>query len=173
MRQLSAILLLPAMAVVVIPVVILLLPDTASYSLLLASSGVPFWLRIIAGAVSVILGLAFMAMTNLLFAKIGKGTLAPWDPPQKLVVRGIYRHVRNPMITGVLLILLGESLLADSLPLFCWFLTFAIANFIYLPVFEEPKLTIRFGEDYSVYKRNVPRWIPRLKPWDPENSDKS
>lgn len=135
--------------------------------------GIPLSVRIAAGVVLIGCGLTFMIKTNLLFASIGKGTLAPWHPPQKLVVRGIYRHVRNPMITGLLLILLGEAVFGDSLPLLFWFLIFAIANLVYLPAFEEPRLEQRFGQDYARYKQNVPRWIPRLTPWEPENSDKS
>ena len=55
-----------------------------------------------------------MVWTNRLFATIGHGTLAPWNPPEKLVVRGVYRHVRNPMITGVFCILLGEAVFFGS-----------------------------------------------------------
>jgi protein-S-isoprenylcysteine O-methyltransferase Ste14 len=73
------------------------------------------------------------------------------------------------MISGVLFVLLGESVLTASVPLFQWFLIFAVINAIYIPLLEEPMLVNRFGEDYRVYKRNVPRWIPRLKPWDGES----
>ncbi len=114
------------------------------------------------------LGLSLMAATIRLFAQVGQGTLAPWEPPQRLVVRGVYRHVRNPMISGVLFVLLGESVLTASVPLLQWFLIFAVINAIYIPLLEEPMLVNRFGEDYLTYKRNVPRWIPRWKPWDGE-----
>jgi protein-S-isoprenylcysteine O-methyltransferase Ste14 len=116
-------------------------------------------------------GLTLMAKTITLFANLGQGTLAPWDPPQKLVVKGVYRHVRNPMISGVASILLGETLLLGSLPQFIWFLLFAAANAIYIPSSEEPGLLKRFGRDYEIYRTNVPRWIPRLTPWTPENSE--
>jgi protein-S-isoprenylcysteine O-methyltransferase Ste14 len=97
---------------------------------------------------------------------VGKGTLAPWEPPQWLVVQGVYRHVRNSMISGVLFVLLGESVVTASLPLFQWFLIFAAINAVYIPLLEEPGLVNRFGDDYVTYKQNVPRWIPRLTPWD-------
>jgi protein-S-isoprenylcysteine O-methyltransferase Ste14 len=84
------------------------------------------------------------------------------------VVRGVYRHVRNPMISGVLFVLLGEALLTASRPLFGWFLSFALINAIYIPLLEEPGLVHRFGDGYRIYKRHVPRWIPRLTPWDGE-----
>jgi len=117
------------------------------------------------GIFSIGLGLILMVRTIALFATVGKGTLAPWAPPKKFVVRGIYRHVRNPMISGVFSILLGECLLFSSIALFAWFLVFVIMNVIYIPLFEEPVLERRFGRKYLLYKGNVSRWIPRLRPW--------
>jgi protein-S-isoprenylcysteine O-methyltransferase Ste14 len=108
-----------------------------------------------------------MYKTISLFATVGEGTLAPWDPTQKLVVRGIYRYVRNPMIIGVLSVLLGEAVFLGSLPVLVWFLIFFAVNATYIPLLEERGLAGRFGDDYLVYKRNVPRWIPRLTPWTP------
>ena len=86
--------------------------------------------------------------TIRLFVAVGEGTIAPWDPPQRLVVRGVYRHVRNPMITGLCLVLLGEALLAASLPLLGLFAFGVIINVIYIPLSEEPGLARRFGDDY-------------------------
>jgi protein-S-isoprenylcysteine O-methyltransferase Ste14 len=107
-----------------------------------------------------------MVATIRRFVTVGEGTLAPWEPPQHLVVRGVYRHVRNPMITGVLLVLLGESLLTASVPLSYWFLLFAAVNAVYIPVVEERGLVKRFGDGCLTYRRNVPRWVPRLTPWE-------
>jgi protein-S-isoprenylcysteine O-methyltransferase Ste14 len=118
------------------------------------------------GVICLCLGLVLMTATIRMFATVGKGTLAPWEPPQRLVVRGIYRHVRNPMISGVLFVLLGESVLTASLPVFQWFLVVGVINAVYIPLSEEPGLVNRFGEEYLTYKRNVPRWIPRLTPWE-------
>ena len=70
------------------------------------------------------------------------------------------------MISGVMAILLGETILFGSISLVYWFLAFVLVNAIYMPLFEEPGLEQRFGDDYIRYKQNVPRWIPRLKPWD-------
>jgi protein-S-isoprenylcysteine O-methyltransferase Ste14 len=67
------------------------------------------------------------------------------------------------MISGVFFILLGEAILAASLPLFCWFAFFVIVNAIYIPLAEEPGLVKRFGDEYLAYKQNVPRWIPSLR----------
>jgi protein-S-isoprenylcysteine O-methyltransferase Ste14 len=117
------------------------------------------------GFVSILLGLSLMVWTNRLFITVGKGTLAPFDPTKKLVVQGIYKHVRNPMILGVFCILLGETIFFCSLPLLGWFAAAVIVNLVCIPLVEEPGLVKRFDNDYLRYKANVPRWIPRLTPW--------
>ena len=90
---------------------------------------------------------------------------APWDPPARLVITGLYRHVRNPMIMGVFCVLLAEVLAFQSTALAAW-TAFAVAlNLFYIPLSEEPALEHRFGDRYREYKRNVPRWIPRRAPW--------
>jgi protein-S-isoprenylcysteine O-methyltransferase Ste14 len=94
--------------------------------------------------------------------------LAPWDPPRRLVVRGPYRYVRNPMISGVVLVLFGEALVLLSRPHLWWALVFLGINAVYIPLVEEPMLADRFGGDYQEYRRNVPRLLPRLRPWTPE-----
>ncbi len=129
-------------------------------------------LPILAAAILIGAGLSLMIMTNILFARVGQGTLAPWDPTRKFVAIGIYRRTRNPMITGVLCVLCGEAVLLGSFPLFIWFLVFAVGNIIYMPLVEEPGLERRFGKEYSEYKRHVPRWIPRWSPWEPQGGGK-
>jgi protein-S-isoprenylcysteine O-methyltransferase Ste14 len=164
-KHLRAILLLPGMVLLVIPGLILWRGGFDTLGLWQSVPMTRVVLPILGGA-CVGLGLVLMVATIRLFVTVGQGTLAPWDPPQHLVVRGVYRHVRNPMISGVLFVLLGEALLTASLPLFGWFLIFAIINAIYIPLWEEPGLAKRFGEEYRTYKRHVPRWIPRMMPWD-------
>lgn len=156
-RQLRAIALLPVMVTVVVP------------AFLLSQSGSELgpWPLAAVGVVLVALGLALVIWTATLFARIGKGTLAPWDPTARLVVAGPYRHVRNPMISGVLAVLLGEAALFGSLPLLVWFGAVFALNAIYFPLVEEPGLRERFGDDYERYRANVPRWLPRLRPWEP------
>ena len=100
-----------------------------------------------------------------LFARVGEGTLAPWDPTRKLVAVGPYRHVRNPMISGVALMLLGEALVRGSWVLGTWTGTFLLINHGYFVASEEPGLEKRYGAAYRVYKENVPRWIPRPRRW--------
>lgn len=120
---------------------------------------------VLAGAVIMGNGLYYLSITIALFINIGKGTLAPWSPTRKLVILGPYRYVRNPMISGVLMTLLGESIAFGSMGIFIWFLLFFMVNHIYFLYSEEPGLAERFGEEYLIYKKNVPRWFPRLTPW--------
>jgi protein-S-isoprenylcysteine O-methyltransferase Ste14 len=123
--------------------------------------------RAVAGALVAAAGLAMLAWTVTLFVRIGRGTLAPWDPTRKLVVRGPYAHVRNPMITGVLAILIGQAIAFAARPLWTWAALFVAINHVYFLLSEEPGLAGRFGAEYDEYKRHVPRWIPRLTPWRP------
>ena len=123
--------------------------------------------RAVAGALLAAAGLGMLAWTVTLFIRIGRGTLAPWDPTRKLVVRGPYAHVRNPMITGVLAILVGEALAFGARSLWTWAALFVAINHVYFLVSEEPGLADRFGAEYDEYKRHVPRWLPRLSAWRP------
>ncbi len=163
LRVFRAVALLPGTALVVVPGVILwVFRNTPLAGRPSPPLGPLFW----AGLLLVLAGLFLITWTVSLFARVGRGTLAPWEPPGRLVVRGPYRHVRNPMISGVLAALLGEAVLFQSWPLLGWFLLFFAANALYIPLFEEPGLQRRFGGDYLAYKGNVPRWVPRLRPWD-------
>ena len=101
----------------------------------------------------------------VLFWQHGNGTPAPWDPPQNLIIRGPYRHVRNPMISGVVFLLIAEALCFRSIPIGVWAAVFFLGNSIYFPMVEEKGLEKRFGDTYLRYKANVPRWIPRLRAW--------
>jgi protein-S-isoprenylcysteine O-methyltransferase Ste14 len=156
-RHVRAIGLLPVTVTVVIPGLILWR----------GGAEVAAWPLAAVGVVLIALGLTLVAWTVALFARFGKGTLAPWDPTARLVVVGPYRHVRNPMISGVLTVLLGEAALFGSVPLLVWFGAAFAVNAVYLPLVEEPGLRKRFGESYDAYCDNVPRWLPRLRPWEP------
>nr|WP_235788570.1 isoprenylcysteine carboxylmethyltransferase family protein [Salipaludibacillus sp. CUR1] len=127
-----------------------------------------FFLVFSAGFLVLIAGILLVIVTVFQFAKKGNGTLAPWNPPNKLVVSGPYQYSRNPMISGVVLILLGEVLIFGSWPLVLWFVSFTVVNYSYFIFGEEPHLHKKFGEDYAEYKRNVPRMVPRRTPWNPE-----
>ena len=120
-----------------------------------------------AGAVLLAVGALLFAASLRRFASEGEGTLAPWDPPRRLVVRGPYRYVRNPMISGIVFVLFGEAAVLLSRAQAGWALAFLAANAIYIPLLEEPMLETRFGEPYAEYRRHVPRFLPRLRPWSP------
>jgi protein-S-isoprenylcysteine O-methyltransferase Ste14 len=93
----------------------------------------------------------------------GHGTPAPMDPPKELVVAGFYRHVRNPMYVGVLLMLLSEFLWLGYLYLLAYAFFFFIAFHLFILEYEEPALKKKFGRAYENYLKTVPRWIPRFK----------
>ena len=95
----------------------------------------------------------------------GKGTLAPWDPPEKLVVIGLYRYVRNPMYVGVLLLVFGWAMYFSSLVLAAYFVVLAVGFHIRVVIHEEPWLKSQFSEEWHVYSQAVSRWLPRVKPW--------
>ena len=164
-RHLRAILLCPGIVTVIVPALILWWTDEVAVGWRLPN-GLAV-LPVLLGAALIGLGLALVAWTIRLFATIGQGTLAPWDPTSRLVVRGPYRHSRNPMISGVVLLLLGEAALLGSLALLFWSIAVFAINAIYLRLIEEPGLRRRFGEEYDVYCADVPRWVPRLRPWEP------
>lgn len=155
LRHLLSILILPTTVTVVVPYFIVssrssnrMEPTTLAIGLMLMAAG-----------------LSLVVMTVRFFVTIGKGTLAPWDPTRRLVVTGVYRYVRNPMISGVLMILFGEAIALRSPGVLRWATGFLVLNALYIPLIEEQGLVRRFGEQYVEYRRNVPRWIPRLTPW--------
>jgi protein-S-isoprenylcysteine O-methyltransferase Ste14 len=161
LRHLLAILLLPFMVVVVIPSWLLTAFSTSDTRWADGSSIV--WLPRSAGGVLAAAGLALFCWCVTLFARVGQGTLAPWDPTRNLVAVGPYRFVRNPMISGVALMLLGQALFRGSRLLAIWAGIFILVNHTYFLLSEEPGLERRFGDNYRVYKANVPRWVPRIK----------
>jgi protein-S-isoprenylcysteine O-methyltransferase Ste14 len=127
--------------------------------------GIAVALPLLFGIVLIGAGFALWLWTVRLFARVGEGTLAPWDPPRHLVVLGPYRHVRNPMITAALTVLLGEASLFGSLGILIWATIFFAIVFASFILYEEPDLERRFGERYRDYRANVPRWLPRRTPW--------
>ncbi len=157
LRHLLSILLLPFLVVVVVPY---WLRQTFPVSETATSP-----LARLLGVALLAGGLGLFAWCVSLFARVGQGTLAPWDPTRNLVALGPYRYVRNPMIAGVALMLLGEALFWTSAALAVWAAVFFLINHLYFVLSEEPGLERRFGEPYRVYKANVPRWLPRWRAW--------
>lgn len=120
------------------------------------------------GVLLIAVGIGLLIWTVALFDRVGHGTLgvgSTLGEPVKLVVRGPYRHVRNPMISGVLCILLGEAALTASGWLLLWFATFWAVQLVTIRFWEEPHLRQRHGAEYVEYRRNVPGWIPRISAW--------
>jgi protein-S-isoprenylcysteine O-methyltransferase Ste14 len=116
------------------------------------------WLLVLAGAA--VLLHAFVA-----FAWHGRGTPAPAAPTERLVVQGAYRHVRNPMYVAVLAAVLGQVLLFASWGLFAYLVLIGITMASFVQVYEEPTLREAYGPAYDEFCENVPRWLPRLTPW--------
>ncbi|GAB2996373.1 methyltransferase family protein [Mycobacterium bourgelatii] len=163
-RHLLSVLIAPFTVTVIIPA---LIADAAGVRAPDLSSPATVAL-VILGGLLVAAGLTMLIWTVVLFDRVGKGTLGVGKvlgEPIRLVVRGPYRHVRNPMISGVVAILLGEALIASSGWLLLWFAAFFTLLATVIRFWEEPHLTEKFGADYVEYRRNVPAWIPRITPW--------
>ena len=161
-REARAVVFLPCTVTIVVPALILWSTEDANgWGLEGAFAVLPVLLGIALFAV----GLVLVFWTIRLFSRVGEGTLAPWDPTAKLVVRGPYRHVRNPMISGVVFVLAGEAAVLGSKSLALWFAAVVAVNAVYIPLVEEPGLHRQFGGAYDEYRANVPRWLPRLRPW--------
>ena len=156
-RNLVMIVLFPGTVVVYIPYRLLdpfTIPPVTSWS----------WIQY--GAVLLMTIAAFILLRSIWsFALVGRGTLAPFDETQKLIVVGLYRYVRNPMYVGVILILLAESLFFWSSTLLSYAgLCFVVANILVI-AYEENRLRYKYGDEYRRYCQHVGRWIPG-KPYD-------
>jgi len=101
------------------------------------------------------------------FALQGLGTPAPVLPTSRLVVTGLYRRVRNPMYLGVVTVVLGQGLLIGSARVLGYGVWLWLIFHLFVLGYEEPTLERSFGTEYDRFCRNVPRWIPRLRPWRP------
>jgi len=115
-----------------------------------------------AGGLLVLAGVPGLVDSFARFALQGLGTPAPIAPTQKLVVTGLYRHVRNPMYASVLAIILGQALLFGDRRLIVYGAVFWLACHLFVLGYEEPTLQRMFGAQFEAYRAKVPRWIPRL-----------
>jgi protein-S-isoprenylcysteine O-methyltransferase Ste14 len=123
----------------------------------------------IVGAAVMVGGLIVVVLCARDFYRKGKGTLAPWDPPQRLVVVGLYRYCRNPIYIGALSLVGGASLLAGS-PLVAGYMIILAVFFHLRVVFNEERwLARQFPGEWQAYSDAVPRWVPRLRPWQGED----
>jgi len=113
-----------------------------------------------AGIGLVLLGSVVAVSCVLFFAFVGRGTPAPFDAPRRLVTRGPYRIVRNPMYLGALLVLGGAALYYESAWLGCYAVALVAVAHLFVRHYEEPRLARTFGAEYAAYCRRVRRWWP-------------
>jgi protein-S-isoprenylcysteine O-methyltransferase Ste14 len=127
---------------------------------------VPFWLPMrVAGAALVAVGAVVLVRAFLRFVLEGIGTPAPVAPTKRLVVGGLYRHVRNPMYLAVLAVIAGQALALAQASLLLYGALVGLAFGLFVHRYEEPALRRQFGAEYEAYIRAVPAWWPRLRPW--------
>lgn len=142
-------------------VAFLVLPGVVAFAipLLAFRPSVPaggFW---VPGAAVLAIGAAILAWCVRDFLVLGRGTLAPWDPPEQLVVRGLYRYSRNPMYVGVLFTVVGWALGFQSLALGVYAIGLAVAFHLRVVLGEEPWLARTHGAAWQAYTASVPRWL--------------
>jgi protein-S-isoprenylcysteine O-methyltransferase Ste14 len=133
-------------------------------------AGEPLWRVLIAFAL-MLAGLTPLFASIAQFIFEGRGTLVPAVPTERLVVTGLYRYVRNPMYVGVLTTLSGETVLFEKVQIVEYTLVVGLLIYLFVLFYEEPTLLRRYPDDFPRYKRNVPRWLPRLTPWTSSGED--
>ena len=120
------------------------------------------------GALLVVAGVVALVHAFVRFVVEGLGTPAPVAPTERLVVGGLYRHVRNPMYLAVVAAIAGQALLLWQSVLVPYAAIVAVAFVAFVLGYEQPSLQRQFGAQYEAYRRAVPAWWPRLRPWRPE-----
>jgi protein-S-isoprenylcysteine O-methyltransferase Ste14 len=116
----------------------------------------------VAGILLTAVGAALALWCVLTFALVGKGTPAPFDPPRRLVIRGPYKYLRNPMYLGAATALLGAALFYRSAILASYVAVFLLVTHAFVVWYEEPTLRATFGAEYDTYCKDVRRWRPSL-----------
>ncbi len=117
----------------------------------------------LAGPPAIAIGVAIYLWCAWNFMVSGRGTPNVVIGPKRLVVRGLYRHVRNPMYLGTLLVLVGEALWLGEAILLVYAAECLVFLLAWVHFYEEPVLRRRFGEAYLRYCRLTPRWLPRMR----------
>jgi protein-S-isoprenylcysteine O-methyltransferase Ste14 len=125
------------------------------------------------GVLLILVGVPLLLEAFARFALQGRGTPAPVLPPERLVVFGLYRHVRNPMYVAVIALILGQALLLGDARLLLLAAVVWLVFHLFVLLYEEPVLLRRYGADYEAYRAAVPRWIPRLRRWQGEKPTSS
>jgi protein-S-isoprenylcysteine O-methyltransferase Ste14 len=119
------------------------------------------------GGVLIVAGAGVLVAAFARFVFEGIGTPAPVAPPSELVIGGFYRYVRNPMYVAVTTTIVGQAVALGRPALLLYAALFLAVVAAFVHFYEEPVLSARFGADYDRYRRNVPAWWPRLRPWTP------
>ena len=127
----------------------------------------PLAVRVL-GAAVLVAGAVVLVQAFVRFVREGHGTPAPVAPTERLVVGGLYRHVRNPMYVAVMGAIVGQALLLGRPVLLAYAALAGAVMALFVRGYEEPLLTARYGEQYRAYRRAVPGWLPRLRPWTPD-----
>jgi protein-S-isoprenylcysteine O-methyltransferase Ste14 len=132
----------------------------------------PYWapMRVL-GVILLLAGLIVVIQAFVRFVVEGFGTPVPVAAPERLVVGGVYRYVRNPMYVAILAAIVGQALLLGQLTLLLYAAVAWLVVAAFVRLYEEPTLARRFGADYEAYRRTVPAWWPRLRPWEPSERD--
>jgi protein-S-isoprenylcysteine O-methyltransferase Ste14 len=132
----------------------------------------PYWapMRVL-GVILLVAGLIVLVQAFVRFVVEGFGTPVPVAAPDRLVVGGLYRYVRNPMYVAILAAIVGQALLLGRLGLLLYAAAVWTISAAFVRWYEEPTLTRRFGAEYEAYRRAVPAWWPRLRPWKPSERD--
>jgi protein-S-isoprenylcysteine O-methyltransferase Ste14 len=123
-----------------------------------------------AGAALVAAGGSVLVGSFVRFVREGAGTPAPVAPTEHLVVGGLYRHVRNPIYVALGFVLVGQAIGLGQPVLLPYAAVVLAATASFVHWYEEPTLAARYGERYEAYRRAVPGWLPRLRPWEPSGS---
>lgn len=126
----------------------------------------------VAGALLVLAGVGVLLHAFVRFVVEGLGTPAPVAPTERLVVGGLYRYVRNPMYLAVVAVIAGQAMLLWQAVLVPYAAIVAVAFVVFVLGYEQPSLQRQFGSQYEAYRRAVPGWWPRLRPWRPEPEEK-
>ena len=136
----------------------------------------PFWavtpLRVF-GVALIAAGSVVLVQAFVRFVAEGVGTPAPIAPTQKLVVGGLYRYVRNPMYLAVLAVIVGQAPVLGQPVLLAYATAVGTAMAAFVYGYEEPALADRFGAEFEAYRRAVPAWWPRRRPWQPGEADRA
>ena len=164
-EYLKVVLILPVNVIITIPLLIFLFTRNSYSYDLVSPHNFLFYVAMFFLALGLLLAIWSV---RTFYNKGGDGTPGPWQPVSNLVISGPYRYVRNPMIIGVINLLLFESALFASIPMLLWAIVFFICNIVYFKNIEEKELIKRFGAEYEDYKNKVSMLFPKFTPYKKE-----